>query len=164
MSEMVSGEVDGSWELALCSRRNYSIASSGRLLVLGSLAFVTLAIPVGFALQGAWLVLPFAGIECGALYLAFRWLQRHEEDYEFLAIEGDSLVVECRAGGKVERHQFNRAWAQVVVENRTPGRTTLTVRSHGRDVEIGRLLSSDAKRMAARQIRERLSIRSVNKD
>jgi hypothetical protein len=53
---------------------------------------------------------------------------------------------------------------QVEVENRSPGRTTLSLRSHGREVEIGRLLSSEAKRVAARRIRARLSSRSVNKD
>jgi uncharacterized membrane protein len=161
---MIGSEIDSRDELALFVRRDFSISSSGRLLVLGSLAFVTLAIAVGFAIQGAWLVLPFAGLECGALFLAFRWLQRHEDDYELIAIEGDSLVVEYRAGGKVERHEFNRVWVQVEVENRSPGRTTLSLRSHGREVEIGRLLSSEAKRVAARRIRARLSSRSVNKD
>ncbi|MBV8030569.1 MAG: DUF2244 domain-containing protein [Betaproteobacteria bacterium] len=36
-----------------------------------ALAVVTLAIGIGFALVGAWLVLPFAGLEVAALAAAF---------------------------------------------------------------------------------------------
>lgn len=158
------GEEIGTGEqLALFSRRNYSMSSAGQLLVLGSLALVTLAISLGFAIQGAWLVLPFAGLECGAIYLAFRWLRRHEGDYESVLIEDDSLIVECGIGGKVERFTFSRAWAQVVVESGSRGRARVLLRSHGREVEVGRLLSDEAKRAAAARLRSRLSGKPVNK-
>jgi uncharacterized membrane protein len=39
--------------------------------VFGALAAVTLLIGAGFALIGAWLVLPFAGLEVMALGAAF---------------------------------------------------------------------------------------------
>ena len=50
---------------------NCSISPAGFLGVLASLAAVTLAIGIGFALLGAWLVLPFAGLEVLALGAAF---------------------------------------------------------------------------------------------
>ncbi|HXJ08733.1 MAG TPA: DUF2244 domain-containing protein [Burkholderiales bacterium] len=50
---------------------NCSISPAGFLGVLVSLAVVTLAIGVGFALLGAWLVLPFAGLEVLSLGAAF---------------------------------------------------------------------------------------------
>jgi len=50
---------------------NCSISPAGFLGVLASLAAVTLAIGTGFALLGAWLVLPFAGLEVLALGAAF---------------------------------------------------------------------------------------------
>ena len=161
---MHSGEIETGEQLNLFSRRKYSMSPASRFLILGSLAFVTLAISLGFAVQGAWPVLPFAGLECGALFLAFRWLQRHEGDYEWIAIDAESVVVECCAGGKIERIRFNRIWAQVVVENQSPGRTRLILRSHGREFEVGKLLTGEAKRTVAKRIRERLSGRAVHKD
>lgn len=154
---MYSGEVGRPEEFALCSRRNYSISPAGQVLVFGSLALVTLAISVGFALQGAWPVLPFAGLECGALFLAFRWLQRHAQDYELITIEGDLLVVESSVGGKIESSTFSRTWVQLNVESSPAGRHKMFLRSHGREVEVGKLLSDEAKRSAAKRIRDRIA-------
>jgi uncharacterized membrane protein len=41
-----------------------------------ALAAVTLLIGIGFALAGAWLVLPFAGLEVLMLAAAFFWHAR----------------------------------------------------------------------------------------
>ena len=50
---------------------NCSISPTGLLCAFAALAAVTLAIATGFALMGAWLVLPFAGLEVLALGVAF---------------------------------------------------------------------------------------------
>ena len=42
-----------------------------------SLAMVSLAIALAFAAHGAWLVIPFAVVEMGALGLAFVFYARH---------------------------------------------------------------------------------------
>jgi uncharacterized membrane protein len=44
---------------------------AGLLAALAALAAVTLAIGIGFALLGAWPILPFAGLEVLALAMAF---------------------------------------------------------------------------------------------
>lgn len=162
---MYRGEVEAGRRFALFSRRHYSTSFAGRVFVFGSLAFVTLAISLALAMFGAWPVLPFAGLECMAIFLAFWWLQRYEGDYELVTIEGDSLIVECSVAGEVERHSFEAAWVQVVVEERSPGPAQLVVRSHGREVQVGKLLiDENAKRAAAKRIRERLSGQAVHKD
>jgi len=52
-------------------KRNCSISPQGMIAVFALLAFVTLGIGIGFAIAGAWLILPFAGLEVAALTLAF---------------------------------------------------------------------------------------------
>jgi len=47
------------------------MSPAGLLGAFAVLAAVTLAIGIGFALLGAWLVLPFAGLEVLALAVAF---------------------------------------------------------------------------------------------
>jgi uncharacterized membrane protein len=60
---------------ALIVRQNYSrncsISPAAFAGVLALLAVVTLSIGIGFALMGAWLILPFAGLEVLALGAAF---------------------------------------------------------------------------------------------
>ena len=57
--------------------RHCSISPAGLLGVFAALAVVTLAIGVGFALLGAWLILPFAGLEVLILGVAFVVHTRH---------------------------------------------------------------------------------------
>ncbi len=52
-------------------RRNCSISPAGLLAVFSALSVAALAIGIGFALLGAWLILPFAGLEILGLGLAF---------------------------------------------------------------------------------------------
>ena len=69
-------------EYVYTGRRNNSLSSGSRLLVLGSLTAGVLAIALGFALGGAWLIFPFAGLELLVVGLAFRYMQQHAGDYE----------------------------------------------------------------------------------
>lgn len=141
----------------MVSHRNNSSSRLLRLFVFGSLCVFTLLVAVGFMLAGAWPVLPFAGLECVALLLAYSWLQRHDSDYELISVSGDDVVVEMQFGGRVERNRLSRYWARVVIEENPRGRVRVFLRSHGREVEFGRLLPDDARVSAARRLRTRLS-------
>ena len=56
--------------------RNCSISPAAFAGALALLAIVTLAIGIGFAMLGAWLILPFAGLEVLALGAAFLFYAR----------------------------------------------------------------------------------------
>ena len=154
MSSLESGEAV---QFGIISRRNNSSSRLVRLLVFGSLGVFTLVIAGAFTLAGAWPVAPFAGAECVALFLAYIWLQRHDEDYELITIEGDNVVVETRDGGKREEHRMSRYWAQVVVEEVSSRRQRVFLRAHGREIEFGRLLADEAKLSVAKRLRSKLS-------
>lgn len=141
-------------QFALTARRNNSLSTSGRLLVFGFVFFVSVGIGLAFTLIfGAWPIMPFAGLEMLALYLAFRYVERHAADYERLAIAGDRVEVEVLDGGQLSRFDFNRHWAQVVCEQ--DGRR-LALRSHGREIEIGRHLNEQQRLSVARQLGRKL--------
>ena len=154
---MHSAEVGGEKALALLSRRHSSLSPAGRLLVFASLAIITVAISLGFAIHGAWPVVPFAGLECLALYLVYRWLRRHQSDCQRVTVDGEQVVVETREGRQTWRSEFSRAWARVVIESEAGGAPSVFIRSHGRAVEIGRWLSREARIEAARRLQRRLS-------
>jgi uncharacterized membrane protein len=142
----------------LVARRNHSLSSAGRNLVVGSFVSIALLISVGFALQGAWMILPFAGLEVLLVYLAFRSIGQHAGDFESLCIQGDRVLIERWERGTVSRHEFNRYWAQVVLQPARRGRQVmLALRSHGRQVEFGHHLTEEQRREIARVIRGELA-------
>lgn len=96
---------------SLLLKRNCSISPSGLIWVYGLIAAVTLGIALAFAALGAWMVLPFAGIEIVALGIAFALNGRHAADYERIQFGEDRLLVEVCESDSVRRHEFNPARA-----------------------------------------------------
>ena len=147
-------------ELTLVARRNNSLSSGGRFLVLGSLAIVVVAISLGFAFNGAWVVLPFAGLDLLVVVMAFRYVERHAGDYECITFHDDAIVIESRHGGKADRFEFNRPWVQVMfTEPRGAERGRLVLRSHGKEVAFGIHLTGEQRAAVARRLKEYLKIR-----
>jgi uncharacterized membrane protein len=134
---------------SLILKRNCSMSPKALAGVFAALALVTLAIGAGFALVGAWLVLPFAGLEAlllGAAYLAYA---RHAADYERLEIEPDGLKVEVAQANRVARYRLVNA--KVSVEH---GR--VVVRDAKEELEVGRYLGAEARVELAAELQKRL--------
>ena len=140
----------------LTARRNNSLSSSGRLLAFGFIALVSLGIAIAFACLGAWLILPFSGVELLVLGWAFRMIERHASDYERLTIRGDIVEIEVAEIGRVQRYQFNRWWARIVCEY---DGSRLALRSHGTQIEFGRHLTRLQRRTIAGALKSRLCTR-----
>jgi len=130
-------------EFRQVARRNNSLSSTGRLLVFAFLFVVSVGIAAAFAYFGAWLILPFAGLEMGVLYWAFRTIERRSRDYELIEIDDNQVRVERFESGSTSSEAFSRYWARVLVSR---DGSRLALRSHGRELEIGRVLS-DAQRL-----------------
>ncbi|MEO8156263.1 MAG: DUF2244 domain-containing protein [Betaproteobacteria bacterium] len=147
-------------EFTFVARRNNSLSSGGRLLVVGSLAAVIFAISLGFALHGAWLVFPFAGLDILVVYLAFRYVEQRAGDYECISFHDDKIVIESRCKAKTDSFEFNRHWVQVTfVESRGAERSRLLLRSHGKEVEFGAHLTGEQRDAVARRLKEHLKVR-----
>jgi len=158
--QMNEKAVENAADFTFVARRNNSLSSSGRFLVLGSLAVVIFAIAVGFAFNGAWLVSPFAGLDILVVYLAFRYVERRADDYECIAFQDDKVVIESRQRGKTARFEFNRHWVQLtLVEDRGGAPGPLLLRSHGKEVTFGTHLTGEQRAAVARRLKEHLKIR-----
>ena len=147
-------------DFTFVARRPNSISAGGRSLVLGSLAAVLLAISLGFALHGAWLITPFACLDILVVYLAFRYVKQSAGDYECIAFQGEKVIIDSRRKGKTERFEFNRYWLQVTLieaSGKESGR--LLLRSHGKEVTFGAHLTGEQRAVLARRLKEHLKIR-----
>jgi uncharacterized membrane protein len=147
----------GSREFTSFTRRINSFSARGCGIVFGSLAGFSLLVAVVFSALGAWLILPFAGLEAMALYLAFSWVKRHAQDSESLVIRGDAVALAVREVSQTQHYEFNRVWARLVVERDKQGQgVRLALRSHGNEVEIGRYLDDGGRQRLARELKARL--------
>lgn len=133
-------------------RRNSSLSTHGRIAVFAFLCFVSFGIAGAFALLGAWPVLPFAGLEMLVLYAALRLTERRAGDFERISIAGDRLAVEIREDGRTSRHEMSRYWTRLVRR----GGEGVALRSHGREVEIGRFLTGAGRAALALELDRKL--------
>ena len=113
-----------------------------------ALAALVLAIGAGFAVAGAWLILPFASLEVLLLGAAFVLYARHAADYERIELESGRLSVEVADGGRTLNYRMDHA--RVAMEE---GRVVL--RDAKEELEIGRYLGAEARAELAAEL-ERL--------
>ena len=101
-------------------RRNCSLSPRALMGVFGSVAALSFAFGVGFAALGAWMVLPFAGVELLALTAAFLVYGAHATDGEKVRLSDGLVVVEVINGNAVQVHEFP-AWQVRLIAEDGPG-------------------------------------------
>jgi uncharacterized membrane protein len=145
---------------SLVVKRNCSIAPRALAALLALTACLSFGIGIGFAAIGAWPILPFTGLEIAALAAAFYLNGRHAADYERIALEGGMLVVEVRVGQRTDTHRFNPHWVRLVASGGERN-LRLALRSHGKELEIGRHLDAPGRALLAAEVRGRLARASI---
>jgi uncharacterized membrane protein len=123
--------------------------------VLVAIAIMPIVLAAAAWVIGAWLVMPFAGLEVAALALAFHVVANHDADFERVEIAEHEVRVEARNAKSVTRFVAHRPWARVVFRERGV-RCTLGLAYAGRVVPLGRLLSDEGRRRLAGQLRDRI--------
>jgi uncharacterized membrane protein len=140
-------------------RRFLATTRRQRLGVLAAIAALSLAFALFLGwFVGAWLIVPFAGLEVGCVAFAFWWIERQSSDFDAVEI-GDSSVSVTRVRGKrSETHTFSRAWVQIDIEQDRAGRERgVLLRQSGRSVSLGEFLHAREVRAAARDIKAALA-------
>ncbi|CAN4274132.1 COG5488 Integral membrane protein [Methylophilaceae bacterium] len=146
----------------IIARPNNSLSVEDSVKLLAALAGIALVVALGFFHIGAWLVLPFAGLEIMAFAYAFHTVYLHADDFESITIENDRVVVEKRNVKEITTTVFQRYWAQVNVRDvamikGSNGKCGLFISSHGNEVEFGRNFINDEQRsQLARDLRQKL--------
>jgi uncharacterized membrane protein len=136
---------------------NRSLGPRLRRWVLVAIAATPLAIAAAAWAIGAWLVMPFAGLEIAALALAFHVVGKHDADFERLEVGEREVSVEARDAMRVTRFVAHRPWARVVFRERG-ARCSLGLAYAGRVVPLGRLLSDEGRRRLANQLRGLITV------
>jgi uncharacterized membrane protein len=144
---------DESGGFSLILKRNCSIAPRGLACVFAALAVAVLGIGIGFAIAGAWLILPFAGLEVLLLGGAFVLQARHAADYERIELSGGKLRVEVGEAERIARYELDARQARVDMQG-----PHVLLRGAGEELRIGRHLDDEARVAFAAELKNRLRI------
>lgn len=152
--EFAFREDSGGFSLTL--KRNCSISPAGLLAVFAALAALSAAIGTGFAIAGAWPILPFVGLEVVALGVAFVMYGRRAADYERIELTQGRLTVEVAEAERLVQYRLDPRRARVVLERSGGCGARVLLREPGKEVEIGRHLDTPSRVGFAGELSRRL--------
>ena len=119
------------------------------------IACTSLTVAASFAAMGFWPILPFAGLEIGALGVALYVTAKRAEIREVVSVDADRIKVARGRRRPEQRWEFQSVWTQVQLESPVsklyPSR--LVIRSHGRELELGRFLVEEERQQLAGELR-----------
>jgi len=143
--------VGAEWAIDWMLQRNNSLAPGQLLAFYASLCVLSLGIAAGFWVQGARMVMSFAGIEMLAVGCALWVVARHAADSERIELRDDRLTVEHASGSHVERVEFQPAWVRV-----EPGhgdRSLIELSGQGRRIAVGRFVQPEQRSQLVSELR-----------
>ena len=126
----------------------------GLLIAYGVICFVTLSVAIFLAFHGLPLVLPLSGIELLLLGFALYSTANQGKSQEVVTIKHDAIVFEAGRNYPESSHEFQRPWAKIVLERPWHAwyPSKLLIRSHGRQIEVGKFLNEEERKGLAEQL------------
>ena len=138
---------------------NQSMTWRGMMTIYAVIVFFSMTIAIAFYSIGLTLILPFSGVELLALGAALYVTAWRGGTREVIIIEEDRIIVETGRNAPEQRQEFQRHWSRVILERSWnhwyPSR--LLIRSHGRQLEIGRFLNEQERQGLAKELQRALN-------
>tara|TARA_B000000441_G_scaffold128017_1_gene108352 strand:- start:135 stop:620 length:486 start_codon:yes stop_codon:yes gene_type:complete len=132
---------------------NSSLTGIYRIIFLASISFICVGIATVFYFFGAYLILPFAGIEIAilliAFYLSFKWSSRKELIY----ISQEVVKIEKGIHKAEYLWEEFRTFTSFQIAKDANKSLRLSFRSKGDDVIVGDFLNEDDKNILINEIR-----------
>ena len=150
---MVSIEEKSNSNYLITLSPNSSLTGIYRIIFLASISFICVGIATVFYFFGAYLILPFAGIEIAilliAFYLSFKWSSRKELIY----ISQEVVKIEKGIHKAEYLWEEFRTFTSFQIEKDANKSLRLSFRSKGDDVIVGDFLNEDDKNILINEIR-----------
>lgn len=137
-------------------RRNCAMTPGQLMRAFLALCGVSLAIALGFAAQGAPVVLVFSLIELTAVGAALLIYARHARDGDTLTLRDRVLCVEQTHGGRTSVTTFRAEW--VAVEPSGARGSLVELSGQGQRVCVGRTVIPHMRASLAQELRQALRL------
>ena len=150
---MVSVEKKSNSNYLITLSPNSSLTGIYRIIFLASISFICVGIATVFYFFGAYLILPFAGIEIAilliAFYLSFKWSSRKELIY----ISQEVVKIEKGIHKAEYLWEEFRTFTSFQITKDANKSLRLSFRSKGDDIIVGDFLNEDDKNILINEIR-----------
>lgn len=150
---MVSVEKKNKSNYLISLSPNSSLEGIARIIFLASITFVCGGIAIMFYFFGAFMILPFAGIELTilfiAFYLSFRWSSKKEKIY----ISQEMVKIEKGVNRADYLWEEFRTFTSFQIKKDANEIIRLSFRSKGEDVFVGDFLNNDDKKKLKDEVR-----------
>lgn len=134
-----------------------SLGPTGFLVLMAVLSACSFTVGMIFYLSGAWPVVGFLGLDVLIVYVAFRLNYRAARAYETVRLTPEALeITKVDARGRRRSATLQPYWLAVDMDDPPRRYSRLTLRTHGRRLEIGGFLTPDEKLDLARALRRAL--------
>jgi len=135
-----------------------SLSPKGFVILMCFTAGVSFSAGMAFVLMGAWPVMGFFGLDVALIYGAFKLNNRAARAQETVQVSDDEVRVRhIDAKGRVRAWGFHPHWVRVQTQVGPDDDVAVALTSHGRTVEIARLLSPGERRAFAGALKTALS-------
>ncbi|MFO8025990.1 DUF2244 domain-containing protein [Thiohalophilus sp.] len=152
---MLQVEHDTGWKRGCIILRPHPPSSwKANLWIVGLAALLCLSFAIGFALAGAWLILPFAGLEVMALFGLLYYVSLKTRVQEVIQFNHQEIRFQRGRRHPVLEWHCPRYWCRLHV---TPPAhpwysSQIHLRCHDKEVELGHFLSDRDKRILVRNL------------
>ncbi len=144
------------FEAILYPRR--SLSPRGFAIVVAATGVIGFVYGMAFLAMGAWPIFGFCGTEWLLFIYLFRKHMKGDRRSERLRLYPDRLTVEkISPKGDLQRYRFQPYWLQVILDRPDESDSSLYLRSHGKQLEIGAFLSPQERRDVACELRSVLT-------
>ena len=134
---------------------NASWTWQANLYLLYTLLAISLIIGIGFAVVGAWVILPYSLLELSVLAVCIYICVQKCHQQEVIRVEEHSVTVEKGIRSPDETFNYHRVWAKFVVKPPAhPWKTmTISIASHGEELELGGFLNRTDKQQLISELK-----------
>jgi uncharacterized membrane protein len=125
---------------------NLSLSWQSNKTIIALIALFSLCTGAYFGLRGFWMVMPFSGFYVLFFALAIYIFFCRQNRREVVTFTDDKVVIE-RGRYRPEKHfEYQRHWSQIYIrDNGRDDIPTVSIRSHGRELELGAFLGYEEK-------------------
>ena len=152
---MLQIEHDTNWRRGRIIMRPHPPSSwRANLWIAGFVAVLTLSFAVGFALAGAWLIVPFAGLEIAALFGLLYYVSVKTRIQEVILFNDNEVRVQRGRRWPASEWNCQRFWCRLHVYSPPHPwySSQVRLRCHGQEMELGQFLSERDRRALIRNL------------
>lgn len=143
-------------EALITLRPNNSLSWQGNLCFIVSVAIVTLPIAIGFSFMGAWMVLPFYGLELMLLSASLYYLARRNACQEVIRFSDQQVSIEKGIHHPTQCWVYPRDNTEVHIQHGRliSDRSSITFHSGTACAEVGKFLNKRDKIKLANRLKQ----------